>query len=418
MSTINLKQVLEQFPTILQDTKKLKGILSDLFPEAPKGLLRVVVTIVEEGIAEQLSPKQSLSSMEISRYVTKLENDYGYSSKLTEQALALWTEAFAVTTPNAPTPTKASDVKTAEAVSVSTKAKPKMQTKSAVRNFTPTKKTTQTTQTKKTAPLRKVHDPYRGQNKYDFAIEGGVLKKYKGSASSVIIPDIVTRIGKEAFYGCESLKSITIPDSATSIGEWAFGCKSLTSITIPNSVTSIGRGAFSGCESLKSITIPSSVTSIGDWAFSGCYSLTDITIPNSVTSIGERVFSGCESLKSITIPSSVRSIGRGAFSLCTSFTSITIPSSVTSIGKEAFENCKSLTSITIPSSVRSIGDSAFSGCYSLTSITIPSSVRSIGYRVFEDCSELTIYCEASRKPHGWSNRWNPSNCPVVWGYRG
>jgi hypothetical protein len=70
----------------------------------------------------------------------------------------------------------------------------------------------------------------------------------------------------------------------------------LTSITIPNSVTSIGNYAFSGCSSLTSVTVPSSVTSIGDYAFYGCKSLTGITIPESITSIGSSAFSGCTSL--------------------------------------------------------------------------------------------------------------------------
>ena len=107
-----------------------------------------------------------------------------------------------------------------------------------------------------------------------------------------------------------SVKSCTIGDGVTSIGEWAFSnCTSLTSVTIPNSVTSIGNFAFYHCDSLTSITIPNSVTSIGDYAFSGCSSLTSVTIPNSVSSIGDGTFQGCTSLTSVTIPNSVTSIG-------------------------------------------------------------------------------------------------------------
>ncbi len=93
---------------------------------------------------------------------------------------------------------------------------------------------------------------------------------------------------------------ITIPNSVTSIGDFAFtGCVNLTSITIPNSVTSIGWYAFYGCSSLTSITIPDSVTSIGDEAFKDCSSLTSITIPDSVTFIGNAAFDGC--LSDLTI---------------------------------------------------------------------------------------------------------------------
>ena len=75
---------------------------------------------------------------------------------------------------------------------------------------------------------------------------------------------------------------------------------SLTSITIPNSVTSIGNYAFSSCRSLTSITIPNSVTTIERGAFSGCRSLTSLTIPNSVTTIGDYTFDGCNKIKQIT----------------------------------------------------------------------------------------------------------------------
>ena len=243
---------------------------------------------------------------------------------------------------------------------------------------------------------------------------------------TVTLPDGVTSIGNSAFDGCSSLTSITTPDGVTSIGDRAFyGCESLASITIPDGVTSIGDYAFSCCESLTSITIPGGVTSIGDYAFSCCESLTSITIPSGVTSIGAYAFSGCESLTSITIPDSVTSIDAYAFSRCSSLTGIrvgegnlhysndekgalydkekteliqcpgglsgtyAVPDSVTYIGWFAFEDCTGLTSITIPDSVTYIGNYAFSGCSSLTSITIPESVISIENGTFSGCSSLT-----------------------------
>ena len=114
----------------------------------------------------------------------------------------------------------------------------------------------------------------------------------------------------------------------------------------------------------------------------------------------------------------VTSIGEGAFEDCESLKSIVIPNSVTSIGEWAFQGCESLTSIVIPDGVTSIGDFAFAFCKSLTSIVIPNSVTSIGNFAFGECKSLTIYAEASSKPFGWSNSWNSSNRPVVWGYFG
>ena len=96
------------------------------------------------------------------------------------------------------------------------------------------------------------------------------------------------------------MTSVTIPNSVTSIGEYAFCyCGSLTSVTIPNSVTSIGKGAFEGCSGLTSVTIPNSVTSIGGYAFEYCSGLTSVTIGNSVKYIGENAFAGCKQLENV-----------------------------------------------------------------------------------------------------------------------
>ncbi len=134
----------------------------------------------------------------------------------------------------------------------------------------------------------------------------------------------VKEIGSSAFYNCNSLTSVRIPDSVTTIGYGAFSsCDSLTSITIGDSVTSIGDAAFGGCSSLTSITIGDSVTTIGIYAFDGCSSLTSVIIPDSVTSIGGSAFYGCDSLISVTIPDSVTSIGELAFNDCSKLTSVT-----------------------------------------------------------------------------------------------
>ena len=202
---------------------------------------------------------------------------------------------------------------------------------------------------------------------------------------SYIIPDSVTSIGDYAFSGCSSLSNIVIPDSVTDIGKCAFYfCSSLSNIVIPDSVTSIGNDAFLRCSSLSNIVISDSVTSIGNGAFLGCSSLSYIVIPDSVTSIGNDAFSDCSSLSSIVIPDSVTDIGNDAFSHCSSLSNIVVPNSVISIGDRAFWDCSFLSNIVIPDSVTNIGNGAFHGC-SLPYNLKQELISRFGEEIFDLC---------------------------------
>ena len=241
---------------------------------------------------------------------------------------------------------------------------------------------------------------FRGSNSSSYSNE------YQGN---VVIPEEVTymnrarkvtSIGERAFFRCENLTSITIPNNVTSIGEYAFYfCQGLTSFTIPNNVTSIGEYAFWDCTNLASIIIPSKVSKIAKNSFG--LGLTSIIVDNSNASFCSDdgvlfnkskkalILYPKSKIGSYTIPNDVKYIREEAFSSCSRLTSITIPNSVLTIGKSAFKSCRSLTSVIIPNSVTSIGESAFSDCSSLTSVTISNSVTNIEARSFYSCSNLT-----------------------------
>lgn len=190
------------------------------------------------------------------------------------------------------------------------------------------------------------------------------------------------RFEKHLYMNDEEIKDLVIPNTATSIADYAFwNCIGLTSVATGDGITSIGKSAFADCTSLTSATIGSGVTSIGDGAFYSCSSLTSIDIPNNVTSLGSSAFSRCSSLDSITIGNGVTLIGDYAFYWCTALSSVIIGNGVTSIGKEAFYECDALTSVTIGSGVTSIGERAF-----------------YYYRDLKD-----VYCSAENVPSTYSD---------------
>jgi hypothetical protein len=195
--------------------------------------------------------------------------------------------------------------------------------------------------------------------------------------TSVTIPNNVVSIGSNPFRACPlpaikvsddhpvyaQIDGVLIDKQQKMLVSYPSARKGV--YTVPDEILRIGERAFSGCDSLSSVTIPDSVTGIGIAAFCAS-SLTDVTLPNSVTSIETAVFLECKSLTSITIPDSVTNIGKRAFEECENLTDVIIPESVTSIGSEAFSNCSSLSGLIIPASVTDIGDYAFSGCKNLT----------------------------------------------------
>ena len=117
-------------------------------------------------------------------------------------------------------------------------------------------------------------------------------------------------------------------------------------------VTAIGDGAFQNDSTIRSVTIPDSVTTIGSFAFMCCHGLTgELTIPNSVTIIDEYAFASCSGLTSIIIPNSVTRIESAAFSSCYGLVSIDIPNSITVISNFAFWDCSNLTSISFEGTI-------------------------------------------------------------------
>ena len=229
--------------------------------------------------------------------------------------------------------------------------------------------------------------------------------------TSITIPESVTSIGTSAFWGCENLMSVNI----NSIEAWCnidFSANPLksgsgrlylndefvTDLVIPNTVTAIKADAFYGYDYLTSVIIPESVKSIGECAFMDCENLYSVDIANGVMTIGSSAFEDCSNLTSVKLPEDITRIEDCTFENCFNLASISIPKHVELIGARAFGYC-GITSIVIPEDVTSIEAEAFRGCFYLTSITIPKGVTSIGGEAFAECVNLaSITCEADIPP--------------------
>lgn len=230
--------------------------------------------------------------------------------------------------------------------------------------------------------------------------------------TSVNIPEGVIEIESSAFGECD-LTSLTLPSTLTKIGSRAFILnQNLTSVTFNgNSLKSIGRGAFYYCDKLQSITLPESLETIGSYAFESCHALESLIIPASVNTIELKTLSCCWGLSSIVVDANnttyyskgsdgVEHNGifkKGTNELVAGCKTTTFPSNTTSVGDKAFSEVKGLTSVHLPNTVTSIGDSAFYKS-SVTIINLPILMETVEPSAFEGCADLTDVYVAAADP--------------------
>ncbi len=235
--------------------------------------------------------------------------------------------------------------------------------------------------------------------------------------TNIEIPNSVISMGINPFSGCANLETITVEEGnqyydsrndCNAIIESATntlitGCKNTV---IPNTVASIGVKAFHGNSvyqehnDLTNINIPNSVTTIGDWAFGYCSVLSEVVFEENsqLDTIGEYAFYRCESLTGIDIPSSVVCIKKSAFHYCHSIASLTVQDGNTVYDSRNYCNAIIETATNklvvgcqntiIPNTITSIEEYAFGGCDNLIYVDIPSSVNRIGMYAFDACNNL------------------------------
>ena len=209
--------------------------------------------------------------------------------------------------------------------------------------------------------------------------------------TEVVIPNYVTKIGANAFYGCRSLTKITFEGSRSrdlTVGDAAFfGCTNAKEILLAGNngsapdagSVSIGAYVFSGISELRTLKVGAGVniSEIGTAAFEADQKLRtiDVSASATVTRIGDRAFRGCEGLIAFTIPASTVAVGDSAFSDCAFLAKVVFAPNGQNIdfGSYVFRNCVALTSVELPATVQSFDGSAFDGCSSLRTIVVDAA---------------------------------------------
>ncbi len=233
-------------------------------------------------------------------------------------------------------------------------------------------------------------------------------------AATVVIPETVTNIGSYAFYYCEALKNIDLPDGLERIGMRAFNHAGLAS-GITNGLIYADNWIVGAGTGLGDIAVPNNIVGIADYVFfrddgltgvnfqeaelehigkgtfllSGLMQSDSIVLPGTLERIEDYAFYACMYMKNVTLSHGTKEIGRSAF-YASGLTSIVLPQTLESIGPYAFAHCIALKEIVIPASVKYIDDYAFAGCYSLERVIFAegSELKEVGVRAFSECITL------------------------------
>lgn len=214
----------------------------------------------------------------------------------------------------------------------------------------------------------------------DFVIEDGVLVKYNGKESRVVIPEGVRVIGASAFYGNKTIKTIEIREGLEGIASRAFMNSSITEITLPASIKTVGESAFESCLCKKAVFILGEAeVVIGKSAFRNS-ALESLVLSDNVAEIGEKAFAGCK-LRTVNLPESLRILGNEAF--CDAITDVkdfVLPENIEYLGDKSLAQTKIIAEeLIIPEDCTYVGANVFYEGSKVSAVRLPASVEKIDF---------------------------------------
>ena len=229
------------------------------------------------------------------------------------------------------------------------------------------------------------------------------------TVTEILLPSTVRAIEKNAFYSCDRLTAVQLPEGLESIGETAFCATAVKELSLPMSLKVLEKGFHlcgivqvhvpedhpvfalqNGClfdkinhrlircfSKDESIVVPEDVLEIGDYAFENRDTLREITLPKGILRIGAGAFYFCRSLRRVYVPDGVTELAASTFEFCSALEHVDLPAGLTKISDSAFGYCESLNHLIIPEGVRELKFGTFAKCISLSDLTLPSTIERI-----------------------------------------
>lgn len=173
---------------------------------------------------------------------------------------------------------------------------------------------------------------------------------------------------------------------------------------VPSHINRISTAAFWECQELEKVTLPEGLIFIDDSAFSECHNLAQINLPSTLEYILEDAFSQT-ALKHVVIPDNVAKVSTYCFEECKQLETVKLGRYCVRLGPGVFGNCEKLKYIQLNEGLQSIGEYTFKNCQSLKELYIPSTVNKIGTYSFYDCDpDLKIICIENSVAHKYAEQ--------------